>query len=110
MPSLEHALEDLIAAADAADPNAAKIKLGGGLNVNLRRDGNQYRLILWRGGTYPSMREWNTVCAHWPYPIGAPNPNKGTYKGRYYLQGNIPAHPKVSEMEGEGADLFNTEQ
>jgi hypothetical protein len=110
MPTLEHTLEDIIAAADAAEPSQVKTKLGGGLTINLRRDGSIYRLLIWRASVYPSFREWNTICAHWPYPIGAPNPHQGIYQGRMYLQGIIPAHPKTSEMEGEGADLFQKEE
>jgi hypothetical protein len=97
--TLEDALLDLIAAADAATPNQAKITLSGGLNLNLRRDGSIYRLIIWRNGIYPSFKEWNTICAKWPYNTGWPNPHEGSFKGRKYLQGIIPAHPKTSEME-----------
>jgi hypothetical protein len=104
MPPLEQIIEDLLADADhkagqaktAEKPEAAKVRLGRGLVINLRREGTQYVLTLWRNGAHPDFQEWNTVCSHWPYPVGAPNPHKGKFKEKYYLQGRVPGHPKTT--------------
>jgi len=72
---------------------SAFVRLGHGLGIRLRKDGWAYILTIWRVGKMPSMREWNTVTANFPYdtPISTP---EGKIDGKiHYYKGRIPGRP-----------------
>ena len=68
------------------------IALPHGLHVHLRLIGDDsFMLTIWRFSVDPSAQEWNTVVAHWPYPLGTINwTNSGvTENGKHFKQAEI---------------------
>lgn len=91
--SLETRLKKLVADADAAAPHAVKVDppLQGGLNINLRRDGNEYILTLWRYKDFRGFQEWNTVCQQLPFKVPITSPEESIIPDKFVQRGRIPA-------------------
>ncbi len=88
-PSLREILADMAGWAALQPGTVKRAKLTGGLGIDIiwGIDG-MWRLQIWREGSEPSLKEWETVLKSWPEP--AP---EVAYK-RF-------AHPKRSYMQGE---------
>ena len=72
-------------------PAAIHQSLKGGLHIYLRKEADGFHLVLMRKGVDPSMQEWNTVIAYWPWRVIL-NPKRSCdeHKINYFLTGVIP--------------------
>jgi len=82
----------LVDIADVVD-SPVQFKLNHGLILHLRRyvDKPGYMLTLIREGVDPSVQEWNTVIAFWPWDLGAINWDRDgcTKDGLHFKQAHI---------------------
>lgn len=69
MSRLSQILEDQLAIAQRNAGTRIIRRLKGGLRIELVTVSNEVRLTLARDDKYPSLQEWVTVMAHWPYPV-----------------------------------------
>jgi hypothetical protein len=97
--SLKTKLQKLVDEAEAAAPYAVKVELYGGLNINLRRDGNEYVLTLWRYKEHKNFQEWNTVCLHLPFKVPITSPERSKVLDKFVLRGRIPAPVQSEPVE-----------
>jgi hypothetical protein len=96
---LENILQKLVEAADACAPHPVKVNppLQGGLNINLRRDGNEYVLTLWRYKGFRGFQEWNTVCQNMPFKVDIISPEESKILDKFVQRGRIPAPVQEGE-------------
>jgi hypothetical protein len=94
MTTLTNKLADLMHQAAASPGLSVHTKLAHGLHVWVRSNGNQYHLAICRKKTKPSLREWNTCCAHWPYKLAmipTPVASQDEHNINFYLSSILPA-------------------
>mgnify|MGYP001408364984 CR=1 FL=1 len=63
--------------------------LKGGLHLYLNKKTDGFHLVLMRKECYPSLQEWNTVIAFWPWRVVL-NPQQKQDGKFNYLVGVIP--------------------
>ena len=70
-------------------PAVVHQSLKGGLHIYMNKQADGFHLVLMRKETMPSLQEWNTVIAFWPWKVIL-NP-KNTQDGKFnFLTGVIP--------------------
>jgi len=91
MATLQKTIRELLYSADHSKI-AVSAELKHGLHLHVRKKGHAYIFTIYRLGVSPSVQEWNTCIAHWPYQIGAVNWSAFgiTRLGNHYKQGYIP--------------------
>ncbi len=99
--SLREILVDLAGWASFKPGDVRRAVLSGGLGIDVicGIDG-MWRLQIWREGTQPSLKEWETVLKSWPEPLPEVAYKRFTHNNRQYLRGEW----KVSD-ESISADL-----
>lgn len=80
MASLKSQLETALVAAWEERETRRKIKLKGGLTIELyATSAGVIHLLLWRTKTAPSAQEWDTVMDHWPWVLPDPRPKPNPF-------------------------------
>ena len=112
--SLREILVDLVGWAGFRPGDVKRTKLAGGLGIDVicGIDG-MWRLQIWRQGTQPSLKEWETVLKSWPTPLPEVTYKRFANNQRQYLRGewkvtveqesNLPGAAAGNEESGDRA-------
>ena len=93
MGKLQDLLDRMLEDAQTRSKVPQKRKLPSGLHVTITAYRETYIVAIARDATYPSEKEWETVCKHFPYFIGTPIPIKYTDNDRRFaMRAEIQKH------------------
>lgn len=91
---LDKMLADMVATTRTSPIAVHQGPLKGGLHIYLRHEEDGYHLVLMRQKLKPSLQEWNTVLAYWPWDVmrTAPKPQASAdeHEINFFLTGVIP--------------------
>ena len=97
MGKLQDLLDKLLEDAKGHDKVPQTRKLEGGLHITMTAYRESIVLAISRDETYPSEKEWETVCKNYPYYIGKPTPIKFTDNNRRFaMRAEVPTRQAVA--------------
>lgn len=97
---LDDIMRDLFHEAEQRPGQRRTRKLKGGLHVTITMgvSRSNARLEISRDRVYPSEKEWDVICKHFPYYIGVPKYDTAINRdGRMAFAGNVPSRGYVAE-------------
>jgi hypothetical protein len=105
--SLREILVDLAGWASFKPGDVRRAVLSGGLGIDVicGIDG-MWRLQIWRQGSEPSAREWETVLKSWPTPLPEVTYKRFANNQRQYMRGEwkVSDEPISGDLPGAGDD------
>jgi hypothetical protein len=109
-PSLREIMVDLNgwAAFKPGDVKRAMLSGGLGIDVICGIDG-MWRLQIWREGSQPSLKEWETVMKSWPEALPEVPYKRFTHNNRQYMRGEWKINNEPISGDIPGADNAETE-
>ncbi len=99
MSKLTEILEDQLAEAKAKAGTKIIRKLGHGLRIELMQVSNEVQLTLTRDNQYPSMQEFVTVMAHFPYSVEKVTPIPEQKGSRYTVSARLIRSQRPMQMK-----------
>lgn len=105
-PGLKEIMVEMVRRSEQSWGQVQRMKLSGGLGIDVICGIGKRRLQIWRVGKYPSKKEWETVLAAW---VGASTRSQApkvvefkqfTNQGRWYLRGEWAIGCKTDERIG----------